>query len=52
MTTNPTPSPGVEPTAEERAAAHAAAQRKILHRLRRARGQLDAVITAVESGGQ
>ncbi len=52
MTTNPTPSPGAEPTAEERAAAHAAAQRKILHRLRRARGQLDAVITAVESGGQ
>lgn len=28
------------------------AQRKILHRLRRARGQLDAVIAAVESGGR
>jgi len=27
------------------------AQRKILNRLKRARGQLDAVITAVESGG-
>ncbi|ACZ30989.1 protein of unknown function DUF156 [Xylanimonas cellulosilytica DSM 15894] len=33
-------------------AAHAEAQRKIVNRLRRARGQLDAVITAVESGGQ
>lgn len=28
------------------------AQRKILNRLRRARGQLDAVITAVETGGR
>ncbi len=28
-----------------------ATQRKILNRLKRARGQLDAVITAVESGG-
>lgn len=27
-------------------------QRKILNRLKRARGQLDAVITAVESGGK
>lgn len=27
------------------------AQRKVLNRLRRARGQLDAVITAVETGG-
>ncbi|WP_159618169.1 metal-sensitive transcriptional regulator [Ruania rhizosphaerae] len=29
----------------------AEAQRRILNRLRRARGQLDAVITAVEEGG-
>jgi DNA-binding FrmR family transcriptional regulator len=28
------------------------AQRKILNRLRRARGQLDAVIASVEAGGQ
>lgn len=28
------------------------AQRRILNRLRRARGQLDAVITAVETGGR
>ena len=28
------------------------AQRRILNRLRRARGQLDAVITAVEAGGK
>jgi DNA-binding FrmR family transcriptional regulator len=41
-----------EPTTQERAAAHAAAQRKIVNRLRRARGQLDAVIAAVENGGQ
>ncbi len=27
------------------------AQRKVVHRLRRARGQLDAVIAAVEAGG-
>ena len=32
-------------------AAHAANQKKILNRLRRAQGQLGAVITAVESGG-
>ncbi|QAY71895.1 metal-sensitive transcriptional regulator [Xylanimonas protaetiae] len=31
--------------------ARAQAQRKIVNRLRRARGQLDAVITAVEAGG-
>ena len=31
--------------------AHAANQKKILNRLRRAQGQLGAVITAVESGG-
>jgi len=32
-------------------AAHAANQKKILNRLRRAQGQLGAVIAAVESGG-
>ena len=38
--------------AAQAAAAHAAAQRKIANRLRRARGQLDAVITAVENGAR
>nr|WP_292766029.1 MULTISPECIES: metal-sensitive transcriptional regulator [Microbacterium] len=37
---------------EEAGAARAAQQRKIVNRLRRAQGQLAAVITAVESGGE
>ena len=40
----------VQPTAVQ-GAAHAANQKKILNRLRRAQGQLGAVIAAVESGG-
>ncbi|TFD76343.1 metal-sensitive transcriptional regulator [Cryobacterium psychrophilum] len=38
-------------TAAENAAENAAAQKKIVNRLRRAQGQLGAVITAVEAGG-
>ena len=38
---------GIEP----RALTHAAEQKKILNRLRRAQGQLNAVIAAVEGGG-
>lgn len=37
---------------DEAEAARAAQQRKIVNRLRRAQGQLAAVITAVESGGE
>ncbi|WP_240740561.1 metal-sensitive transcriptional regulator [Microbacterium sp. PI-1] len=37
---------------EEAGAARVAQQRKIVNRLRRAQGQLAAVITAVESGGE
>ena len=38
-------------TTDDTSAAAAAAQKKILNRLRRAQGQLAAVITAVEGGG-
>jgi len=38
-------------TEAETAAANAAAQKKIVNRLRRAQGQLGAVISAVEGGG-
>lgn len=37
---------------EEAGATRAAQQRKIVNRLRRAQGQLAAVVTAVESGGE
>ncbi len=50
--TPPTSDPAGAKTVPGDPAARAAAQRKVVNRLRRARGQLDAVITAVESGGQ
>lgn len=47
---SPTPDPDDARDARDEMA-RAQAQRRIVNRLRRARGQLDAVITAVESGG-
>jgi len=42
----------IKETDAEQTAAKAAQQRKVINRLRRAQGQLGAVITAIESGAE